>query len=415
MVDRLAAILLASLLVVAGCKFSEELPAEPTAPFLVVNGVLNPRESRQFVTVERAGGAGGSVGISGATVEFTHLTPAGCPTPTVRLGELVTPQPGVPTNGIYLTRDLCPLRAGDRVALRVETPDGHRVTGTTRIPGASAATLRAGTTTAGAPPATIPVDRTRDSIRVQLTPLYARGMQVEAIRNDLGGFVTFRLSVDTMGMTIGGDLVDPFDGDNGRTVFRPGAYYLLTAAAMDTNYFDFVRSGSNPFTGRGFINHLEGGVGVFGSVAPFTYELKITAPRTDPREGIYRIRGQLSGINVDITWDIYRDPLSFQGDGFSGFVDGAWVEGAIRTSANIGFGESAVVDLGTPSPGNANAFVGQIFGPAMDAIFPGQVGNGYTLVGNRAERGTPFLLRVTYLRNNQTVTGTVNAVQISGP
>jgi hypothetical protein len=43
----------------------------------------------------------------------------------------------------------------------------------------------------------------------------------------------------------------------------------------DTNYYDFVRSRSDPFTGRGFLNHLEGGIGVFGSVEAHTYYLRV--------------------------------------------------------------------------------------------------------------------------------------------
>ena len=70
-------------------------------------------------------------------------------------------------------------------------------------------------------------------------------------------------------------------------------------AALDTNYFDFTRSITNPLTGRGFINHLSGGIGVFGSIAPVTYELRVTAPQTDAREGIYRFTGNVAGSFVD--------------------------------------------------------------------------------------------------------------------
>ena len=392
---------------VGGCKFSEKVTAPPSDPFLVVHGVLNTRETRQFVTVEKST-EGATAGISGARVDLTHLNPGSCSTPTVRLNELATPQPGVPMTGVYLTNSLCPLHPGDRMALRVETPDGHVVTGTTRIPGVSSLALKVGTTEFGFPPAVVPVDRTRDSIKVTMNGEFTRAMQIEAVRDDRGGFVTYRLSVDTTGIAIAGNLVDPFDGD-GRTVFRAGAYYLFTVAAMDTNYFDFVRSGSDPFTGRGFINHLTGAVGVFGSVASYVYDLKVTAPQTDPREGMYRLTGRLSGVNVSVLWDLYRDVLTTKGNGFSGFVDGQWIDGPISTSAN------ALLDVGPDGSSLTNAFAGQIYGPTTSSLFPGQVGESYDLSGIRAARGTAFPLQVIYQRNGRTVTDTLSAVQISGP
>jgi hypothetical protein len=140
--------------------------------------------------------------------------------------------------------------------------------------------------------------------------------------------------------------------------------------------------------------------------------MKVTAPQTDPREGVYRITGELSGEAVDITWDLYRDDLSFGGDGFSGFVDGIWLDGPIRTSANAGFTTNP--PPGT-SPGSIPSFVGQIYGAESDPLFPGQVGNGYTLTGTRAEKGTSFPLLVAYSRSGRDTTGVVTAIQVSGP
>jgi hypothetical protein len=310
--------------------------------------------------------------------------------------------------GVYLTNNFCPLRPGDLVDLRIQTTDGHVVTGTTRVPGASRVALRVGQTDFAYPVPTVPVDRTRDSIRVSMDGQFARAMEIEAVRDDRGGFITYRLSVDTMGLAVAGNLVDPFDGD-GRTVFRAGAYYLFTAAALDTNYFDFVRSGGDPFTGRGFINHLDGAVGVFGSVAPYIFQIKVTAPQTDAREGVYRLTGNLSGHNVDITWNLYRDALTTGGDGFSGFVDGTWIDGTIRTSAN------ALLDVGPDGNTLSNAFAGEVYNLPLAPTLPGQVGEAFDFTGMRAARGTPFPVQVIYQRNGSTVTDTLTAIQISGP
>jgi hypothetical protein len=200
-------------------------------------------------------------------------------------------------------------------------------------------------------------------------------------------------------VTIPGNLVDP-TGD-GRTLFRAGAYYQLTVAAMDTDYYDFVRSSTNPLTGRGFINHLTGGIGVFGSEAPLTYELRVTAPQLDPREGRYHLTGVVGGAAVDVTWDVYRDPLANgstfgPGDGFCAFVDGQWVGGAVRTSANGSF-------VGT-------TWRGRMFGPTSTD----SANLTFLLSGTRAAQGTPFPVLVAPARAVSQV-DTLTAVQISGP
>jgi hypothetical protein len=50
-------------------------------------------------------------------------------------------------------------------------------------------------------------------------------------------------------------------------VFWPGFEQTLTVAAVDTNLYDYYRSRSDPFSGIGLINHVQGGLGLFGSVA----------------------------------------------------------------------------------------------------------------------------------------------------
>jgi hypothetical protein len=405
-VNRRAGHVFAGLLVglLGSCKFTEEVVVPPSDPFLIVHGVLNPRATRQFVTVERSGGdrvVPGDPAVRGATVQLTHLDPVNCAKPAVRLVE-TAPEPGLPGPGIYVTENLCPLRPGNRVALRIDTPDGKVVTGTTRIPGARSITVTGGPFASFQPPTgTIPLDRTRDSIHIAAEPVFARAMQVEAVRNDMGAFTTFRLTVDTMGMVIAGDLVDPFDGD-GRTVFRAGAYYLLTVALTDTNYYDFTRSGSDPFTGRGFINHLTGAVGVFGSVATATYKLWVVAPLTDPREGTYIITGELGGQTISFSWELYRDALSLGGDGFSGFVGGRLPGvGVVSTSADVIM--------------RSGRFEGMIFEEPPDPSAPDPAGGSVRFTGQRAPEGQPFDLQVTYSRNGTTIVGTLTAVQVPRP
>ena len=380
----------------AACTLRDVVTAPLGAPVLVVESVLSAVGTQQLVLVQQSQTPDTTVGVSGATVQLTDLDPRGCTTPTVQLAE-VPPRPGGP-RGVYRTSSFCPLAPGDHVALRVVT-EGRVATGATLIPGLQSVTVRVGATTAGFAPESLSMDRTRDSLSVSVALTLARAVQLEAVRTTAGEDPSVSVATDTTSVTLPGDLANP--GRDGRTVFHAGAYYGLTVAAMDTNYYDFVRSSTNPLTGRGFINHLTGAVGVFGSEAPITYVLRVTAPQLDPREGLYRLTGQVGGVIVDVTWDVYRDalvsgPTFDQGDGFFAFVDGQWVGGAVHTSANGSFG--------------GTTWMGEMFGPtSTDAANPTQF-----LSGTRAAKGTPFRVLVAATRSGPPV-DTLTAVQISGP
>jgi hypothetical protein len=376
-------VLAAALL--SGCTLREVLTAPSSGPVLVVEGVINATDSVQTVLVQRSELGGPTSGEFGATVVITDLDPHGCATPTVQLDE-----PIAGLAGTYKTSTLCPLTAGDRLTLRVTTQDGAMVTGATQVPGIGNVHVRIAGTTASLPGTMLTMDRTSDSMFVNAGLTVARALLVEAVRVTAGEDPTFSVATDTAAMTIPGNLVDPTG--HGRTIFHAGCYYALTVAAMDTNYFDFVRSSTNPLTGQGFINHLNGAIGVFGSVASVPFQLKVTAPQTDPREGLYQMNGRVRGVSVNVTWDVYRDPLAHdstafeQGDGFFAFVDGTWVGGPLHTSVNGSF------------PGSA--FIGQMFGdstapPAYTGIPLDSPDSTYHFFGARAAPHTPFPVLVT--------------------
>lgn len=376
----------ALLVALGGCKFREVLNAPPGPPALVVEGVLNTGDTAQTVLVEQSQAGAATVGISGAIVQLTDSTPRGCATPVVQLAEVggPTPRPGAYTGAF------CPLAPGDRVLLRVTTPDGQVVTGATDVPGLGAVTIRVGGVTAAAPD-TLTMDRTHDSLAVNTALDRARALEVEAVRTTAGEAPALNVTTDTTAVIVAGDLVRPRDST--RSVFRAGAYYRLTVAAMDTNYFDFARSATNPLTGTGFINHLGGAVGVFGSVAPSTWVLKVVAPQRDPREGVYHLTGTVAGGAVDATWDVYGDPIDTTS--FRAFVDGQWAGGAVHTDANGDFG--------------GTLWQGELFAPTVtDTALP-----AYRLSGMRVPAGTPFPLVVT--RPGAAQPDTIVAVQVSSP
>jgi len=91
-------------------------------------------------------------------------------------------------------------------------------------------------------------------------------------------------------------------------VFVPGFRQELSTAAVDTNYFDYYRSSNNPFTGTGIINHLEGAVGLFGSIVPFDVRrLDVTAEQTGPIEGLYATASGAEGIDLYLGDDLGSD------------------------------------------------------------------------------------------------------------
>ena len=54
--------------------------------------------------------------------------------------------------------------------------------------------------------------------------------------------------------------------DNGEDVFERRLTHQLAVIAVDENYFDYYHRTSDLFTATGLVMHLDGGVGVFGSV-----------------------------------------------------------------------------------------------------------------------------------------------------
>jgi hypothetical protein len=80
-------------------------------------------------------------------------------------------------------------------------------------------------------------------------------------------------------------------------VFTPGFRQTISASAVDTNYFDYFRSVNNPFTGTGIINHVDGGIGLFGATYPLdTLAVDVIADFDEPIEGRYV--GGASGSDV---------------------------------------------------------------------------------------------------------------------
>lgn len=390
------------------CELTEVTVA-PGQRIVVVQSVISRTQATQFVVVEysqtgeavtnyfgypRIPPGSPRIPIAGARVTIEHAG-AACAGRVDTLPELLPLDSLQQTRGTYLG-PMCRPDPGDHLLLRVETPAGEVVTGATTIPGASERDVSAGAF--DSPSQYWVFRRERDTLAIQVNPTSGKALQIEMRNSQRPDDLALFAFTDTMAIRFPGTLVNPFEGDNGQSIFRGGRYYVLAVALTDGNYYDFLRSRSDPFTGRGFINHLTGGIGVFGSVETDIEFLRVVAPVDDPREGLYRLTGVLDTLNVDVTLELYLDDV--EPELFSAFVRGSWLEGPIDLSGDGRFlpGGLGAMEL------DFQVFKGDTLPPT-----------DYRLVGFRKAGGAPFPMALLGYRSPASTEDTLTARQISGP
>jgi hypothetical protein len=242
----------------AGCDLGSSTIPLPD-PQIVVHAVLNPSLNQQVILLEESLtgkkppeslflssdnpiATGGGIAIGGAAVQLEDETGAVYTATESRIGTAPT--------GIYIV----PIAAqpGMRYQLTVQAL-GKTVTASTVVP--------RGTVAAAA--TVVPFNRDHDTAKVSSpTVEFARGyfLRVDA------PFSAFSVVTSDRDISLTGDTRNLFT-ENLLRVFFPGFEQALTVAAVDTNLYDYYRSGSDPFSGVGLINHVQGGLGVFGSIA----------------------------------------------------------------------------------------------------------------------------------------------------
>jgi hypothetical protein len=346
----------------AACEFGEVVIPDGE-PIVVVHAVMRPDINRQWVLVEqtltgsRSDSTGGSipgnapqVPISDAVVTVRNVN---LPSDVCGAAQFTeSPEdPDLPQSlGLYWGPLDCPtMRTGDTMALRVETIDGHVVSGVTQLPGARSMVLRVHSDSVILPGPTVVFNRDRDTLDAEILPIAGRALQVEIHRRDTLGvrLPVTRLFVDSTRLTVPGNLTDFFavvlgeedstDAEDAEAVFRAGRYYDVTLALMDDHYFDFSRSGNLPISGRGFVNDLDGGMGLFGAIVAESNRLRVIGDVDDGREGVYNMRGTLEGRQIDIDVQLYVVATERDSTAASAFVRGQWVFGEIDTSADGSF------------------------------------------------------------------------------
>ena len=288
-----------ALCALAACTFDEHAVAVQP-PQVVVHAVLDPGTLEQQEHVERSqSGAvaivesprfdsedpinpGGGIPIGGAQVTISG------PDGTLTGFEArVTDRPASYSSGRYVVAfgapgSSTPLRRGARYQLRVRTPDGGEVTGTTVVPDI---------TPVGAGTRVDVFNRDRDSVRITWRNVAGARSYLLRVESPFGAFLQF---IDSTNVTLKGDLRNYFASSLQR-VFIPGFRQRVSVAAVDSNYFDYYRTRNDPFTGSGIINNLSGGIGIFG--AAVNIGSRTVDVVQDPREAAFE------GL-----WDVVSSP-----------------------------------------------------------------------------------------------------------
>lgn len=312
-------VLWALLGVLAGCELDEVTVAPPPAS-IVVHGVLNPDADEQIILVESSltgrvqidssvkfnpndpiRTAGGSP-ITGASVRLLTDTDAiGVQARETMLGNGGTGRYVVPRTALVV-------RPGSRYRLVIRTTDGRTVTGETLVPGLPAASAPG----SGTPSAPIPFRRDRDTLRLAWQP--AVGARTYAVRVETP-FGPWALFSDSLQFALSGTIRN-FFAPGLPSVFLPGFRQTLSVVAVDRNFFDYNRSGNDPFGGSGLISSVQGGLGLFGSVVTLVRrELSVTAP---DRVAIDAAWSGLSASGQTLTLDLWVDVADPSASSLSG-------------------------------------------------------------------------------------------------
>ncbi|MEO8563727.1 MAG: hypothetical protein ABI601_16735 [bacterium] len=100
-------------------------------------------------------------------------------------------------------------------------------------------------------------------------------------------------------------------------VFIPGFPQAVTVSAVDSNFYDWYRTRSDPLSGRGLLNHVSGGFGFFGSLVRIRFEeLHVVAPQAEAVAGNYRVIGSQDELAIApyLTLSVYVESPSARSD-----------------------------------------------------------------------------------------------------
>jgi hypothetical protein len=274
-----------ALLALAACEL-ETVNVPSTSTMIELQGVLNVGATVQFVLLERVQtglvnahdtlrfnaadpiASDNGIPVSGASVDL--IGPTG---QAVRATEDKVSGRGT---GMYrLAIGGSALIAGGHYMLRVLTAEGEQLSAETTLPNAHAVTTAT----------TRPFNRDHDTLALswpEVPNARAYSVRVET------PYEPYFLFTDSTRLRLTGDLRNLFSSIGLSRVFLPGFRQTLIVSAVDSNFYDYYRTGNDPFTGSGLINRVKGGIGMFGSVANVVQQtIDVSVDLNSPVEGSY--------------------------------------------------------------------------------------------------------------------------------
>jgi hypothetical protein len=365
-----------ALFLLTACTF-DQINIPKTTPSVVVHAVLNTSSTSQVVLLERTlTGAvhirdtsfdasnpiasDGGIPISGATVQIIDSTGR------VFTGvedQLPTTKKGT---GVYRVQIIPFVRLGARYQLHVRTAEGEEVTASTRVPSPLS-------TSTGALSRLF--NRDHDTLAVQWGNV--QGARVYSLRVE-SPFGPFFMFTDSTEFHLEGTLRNIFSNDLTR-MFIPGFRQDVLVAAVDSNYYDYYRTGNDPFTGSGIISRVTGGIGMFGAVVPLTTgTLNVIADQTEPIEGRFRLSGTSLDPTTPTVFTLYVEAKSTRAD-VPDAISGRYTTSGVtpRTDGIIGLRVGNQVSLAL--------LANQLIADTVD-VFVGEL-QGTTLTGTYKKRG----------------------------
>jgi hypothetical protein len=286
---RLALPALACVATLAGCEL-EEVAIPRTESRIALHGILSPTASSQVVMLERT--RNGTVFITNPNFDIVDpvVSDAGVAESgavvvlTTPRGEVVQAQEDLWTRGdgrgagIYrFPLSGSQLERGGNYHLSVITASGPVLSADATVPeGDAAVAPQLGT-----------FDRASDTVTLEWAPAPGARTYFVRVETPYGPRAFF---TDSTRVRLPG-LVRNVDAERLPRVFIPGFQQQVTVSAVDSNFYDWVRTSNDVFTGTGVVNRVTGGIGVFGSVLRMRFlDVKVVVPQVEPWAGTYDVR-----------------------------------------------------------------------------------------------------------------------------
>jgi hypothetical protein len=282
---------IAALLLALGACEIEKASIPRTASLVAVHGVLSASASSQVILLERT--RSGSVQL--ISPPFDLSDPVMSDEGIAESGATISLQ--TPGGHTFFGREDAIVRGDSkgRGIYRFEMPGAalerngtYRLSVFTR----KGELLSAETIVPGGEPALNPelrvFDRSRDTLMYEWSP--SPGARSYFVRIDTP-FGPRSFFTDSTRVRLTGQLRN-VDVDALPHVFIPGFPQAITVSAVDSNYYDWYRTHNDALSGRGLINRVHGGLGVFGSLVRLRFqEVSVVAPQPEQAAGTFTFTG----------------------------------------------------------------------------------------------------------------------------